>query len=286
MNIVQIYRRFPNESACIKHLEAARWKGDPVCPYCHSTKTTPAPAEERHHCNACNTSFCVTVGTIFHNTKLDLQKWFLGVSLMLNAKKGLSSRQLARDLEVNKSTGWFMAMRIRKAMLDNGDLLRGIVEMDETYVGGKPRKGTGPHKRGRGTKKTPVVGMVERGGNVRARVASILTSSRLMQLVRRNVEPRGSVLHTDEFSGYNGVKKYMLHETVNHGTNEYVRGNVHTNTIEGFWALLKRGIIGQFHKVSVAYLQRYINEFAFRFNNRHNADIFDLTILRAVGVPA
>src|SRR4051812_25289340 len=125
MNIVQIYRKYPTEAACVEHLEIVRWKGKPICPYCKSDKSTPMPNEARHHCNTCNTTFSVTVGTIFHNTKLDLQKWFLGVSLMLNAKKGLSARQLSRDLEVNKNTAWYMAMRIRKAMLDNGELLRG-----------------------------------------------------------------------------------------------------------------------------------------------------------------
>jgi len=283
MNIVEVYRTFPTELSCKKHLEKVRWKDGPICPYCNSTRSTPASKEHRHHCNSCNTTFSVTVGTIFHNTKLDLQKWFLGVSLMLNAKKGLSARQLGRDLEVNRNTAWFMAMRIRKAMLDNGELLRGLVEMDECYIGGKPRMGGKPSRRGRGTKKTPVVGMAEREGNVRAKVASILTSKRLMSLVRRNVDPNRSVLMTDEYKGYAGVRKYMLHATVNHAEKQYVNGAVHVNTIEGFWALLKRGIIGQYHKVSPAYLQKYIDEFAFRYNNRKNDEIFDLTIMRAVG---
>ena len=286
MNIIQIYKKFPSQQACIEHLELARWKGVPACPYCKSIKTTKMQNEARHHCNTCNTTFSVTVGTIFHNTKMDLQKWFLGISLMLNAKKGVSARQLARDLEVHRNTAWYMAMRIRKAMLDNGELLRGIVEMDETYVGGKPRMGGTPSKRGRGTKKVPVVGMVERDGNVRAKVSKILNSSRLMQLVRRNVDPKKAVLMTDEYKGYLPVKKYMLHQTVNHGTKQYVNGNIHTNTIEGFWALLKRGIVGQYHKVSVGYLQRYVDEFAFRYNNRKNDDVFDLVMLNGLGVAA
>lgn len=281
MNIVQVYKKYPTQEACIQHLEAVRWNGKPTCPYCKSTKVTKMQA--RHHCNTCNTSFSVTVGTIFHNTKMDLQKWFFGVSLMLNAKKGLSARQLGRDLEVHRNTAWFMAMRIRKAMLDNGDLLRGLVEMDECYIGGKPRMGGKPSKRGRGTKKTPVVGMVQRDGKVKASVQNILTSKRLMSLVRRNVDMNRSILMTDEYKGYASVKKYMLHLTVNHGEKQYVDGAIHTNTIEGFWALLKRGIVGQYHKVSIGHLQKYINEFAFRYNNRKNEGIFDLTIMRAVG---
>src|SRR5258708_21257819 len=169
MNIVQIYKKFPAEEDCISHIETVRWRGIQVCPYCASTRVSAN--EHRHHCNNCNTSFSVTVNTIFHHTHLPLQKWFLAISLILNAKKGLSARQLARDLEVNKNTAWFMGMRIRNAMFEQGELLKGIVEMDETYIGGKPRKGNGPARsgkknlpRGRGTDKPPVIGIVERGG--------------------------------------------------------------------------------------------------------------------------
>jgi len=258
-----------------------RWKGKPVCPYCKSTKSTPVPKEARYHCNTCNTSFSVTVGTIFHNTKLDLQKWFLAVSLILNAKKGISARQLARDIDVNKNTAWSMGMRIRKAMLDSGDLLRGVVEMDETYVGGKPRGHKKDRKRGRGTSKVPVVGMVERGGNVKAQVSPKLHSKRLMTLVRRSVDLKDATMVTDEWMSYKPFAKMIPHEVINH-SRAYVRGDIHTNTIECFWSLLKRGIVGQYHKVSLQHLQQYVNEFAFRFNNRENPEIFELTIARAV----
>lgn len=134
MNIVEIFRLFPTEDDCIDHLEKVRWRGAPSCPYCKSPRTSPLPKESRHHCNNCNTTFSVTVGTIFHQTHLPLQKWFLAVSLVLNAKKGISARQLARDLEVNKNTGWRIGMQIRKAMtqVEERTLLTGIVEMDET----------------------------------------------------------------------------------------------------------------------------------------------------------
>lgn len=169
MNIVSIYKKFPTEADCIAHIERVRWNGKPVCPYCKSPRTSPMPSESRHHCNGCNTTFSVTVDTIFHHTHLPLQKWFLAISLVLNAKKGIAARQLARDLQVNKNTAWFMGMRIRNAMFEQGELLKGIVEMDECYIGGKPRKGSGPHKRGRGTSKAPVIGIIERGGKVIAR---------------------------------------------------------------------------------------------------------------------
>jgi len=143
MNIIQIYKKFPAEADCIAHLERVRWNGVPVCPYCKATRTTRIKSESRHHCNSCNTTFSVTVNTIFHHTHLDLQKWFLAISLILSAKKGISARQLGRDIEVNRNTAWYMGMRIRNAMLEQGELLRGVCEMDETYIGGKPLRGTG-----------------------------------------------------------------------------------------------------------------------------------------------
>jgi transposase-like protein len=181
MNIVRIYELFPTEADCLAHLEVVRWHGTPVCPYCRATSSTSLPKESRHHCNACKTTFSVTVRTIFHHTHLPLQKWFLAISLILNAKKGLSSLQLSRDLQVNKNTAWRIGMQVRKAMGEGEqrELLTGVVEVDETYIGGKPRKGNsgsseqdGGNKstRGRGTKKKPVVGMLDRGGNVRAKV--------------------------------------------------------------------------------------------------------------------
>ncbi len=285
MNIVNIYRQFPTEADCIAHIECVRWHGKPVCPYCKSDRVTPMPKEARHHCNACNTTFSATVNTIFHHTHLDLQVWFLAISLILNAKKGISGRQLARDLEVNKNTGWYIGMRIRNAMFDQGDLLRGIVEMDECYIGGKPRKGTGPHKRGRGTSKVPVVGMIERGGNVIARPVnkSKLNSKSLAKFVREHVDVSDAMLITDEFSGYVRIKGFMPHAVINHQVS-YVDGEIHTNAIEGFWSLLKRGMIGQYHKVSLRHLHQYVTEFCYRYNGRNNPALFDLTIARALGV--
>lgn len=240
MNIAAIYKKFPTEADCVAHIERVRWHGKPVCPYCHSDRTTAMPKESRHHCNSCNTTFSVTVDTIFHHTHLPLQKWFLAISLVLNAKKGLSARQLARDLEVNKNTAWYMGMRIRNAMFEHGTLLRGVVEMDECYIGGKPRKGNKPrggqHTRGRGTDKPPVVGMIERGGRIVAKVTDKehLKARAMARLVRNNVATDEAVLITDEYTGYLHIKKFMPHQVINHKVN-YVNGEIHTNTIEGFW---------------------------------------------------
>jgi len=176
MDIIEVYRKFPTHNDCLDYLEKARWQGKPRCPYCGSDHCTPMPKEKRYHCNSCFTSFSVTVRTIFHKTKLDLQRWFLAVSIILNAKKGISARKLAGDLDVNKNTAWYMAIRIRRAMLEQRKLLQGIVEMDETFIGRNPIKednGDEKPKRWRGTKKIPVVGMIERGREVKANLWAI-----------------------------------------------------------------------------------------------------------------
>jgi len=288
MNIVKIYETFPTEKDCLSYLEKIRWNDKPTCSYCKSSNSTPLSKENRHHCNNCNTSYKVTVGTIFHHTHLPLQKWFLAITIILNAKKGISARQLSRDLQVNKDTAWRISMKIRDAMIqrEQRELLTGIVEADETYIGGKPRKGNssnGNNKRGRGTKKTPVVGLVERNGKIKAKVFKNkpLTSKNLKALVRESVDIKNATLFTDQYKGYLGIKHMMPHKTVDH-TIWYVNGEVHTNTVESFWALLKRGIIGQYHKVSIKHLPKYIDEFSYRWNHRKDNDIFNLTIQRAV----
>ena len=284
MNIVEIYKLFPDQDACIKYLEKVRWENTPKCPYCNSTNPSKVPKERRYHCNNCNISYSVTVRTIFHKTKLDLQKWFLGITLILNAKKGVSVRQLARDLNINKNTAWYMRMRIRKAMLEERDLINGFVEIDETFIGGKPRKGTydKPLKRGRDTKKVPVVGMAERGGNVRAQVQRKLDGKNLSRIIRENIDVENDTVITDEYRSYLGLHKFANHKVIEH-QKWYVCRDIHTNTIESFWALLQRGIIGQYHKVSIRYLNQYINEFCYRHNNRNNENLFNITIQNTLG---
>ena len=199
MNIIQIFKQFSTQESCIKHLEKVRWGDKPICPYCSSINTNPLVKELRHHCNSCRKSFSVKVGTIFHHTSVLLQKWFLLISLMQNTKKGLSACQAARDIEMRRPTVWSMMHRIRKSMQDNGKLLEGIVEMDETYVGGKPRKENKKDKeddndkcnpRGRGTKKTLVVGMVEREGRVKGTSVSKheLKTADLRALILKSID--------------------------------------------------------------------------------------------------
>ncbi len=289
MDIIQIFQRFPTQKDCISHLEKARWNGTPRCPYCTSTRTTRM--QLRHHCYECHTSFSVTVRTIFHHTHLPIQKWFLAVILILNAKKSVSALQLSRDLKVNKNTAWRIAMQIRKAMTqaEQRNLLTGIVEMDETYIGGKPRKGSGDHtsKRGRGTDKATVIGAVEREGRVTARsvMKGKLKGRNLRSFVREKIDAKDAMLITDEYTGYRGMERVLPHAVINH-SRTYADGPIHTNTIEGFWALLKRGMFGQFHSVSRHHLQRYIDEFCYRYNLRHEKpeSAFDMTINLGLGV--
>jgi transposase-like protein len=293
MNILEVFKQFPTQESCVKYLEKVRWGGEIRCPYCTSTNT--AKADHRHRCYTCKTSFSVTVGTIFHRTHLPLQKWFLAIVLMLNAKKGISALQLSRDLKVNKNTAWRMNMQIRKAMnqVEHRNLLQGIVEMDETYIGGKPRKGTkgdgkdGKHKPGRGTKKAPVIGAVQREGDVVAKTveAKNMKGRNMRAFIRQHVNTEKSSLYTDEYKAYMGMSKVLPHSVIRH-SDWYVDGDIHTNTIESFWALLKRGMFGQFHSVSRRHLQRYVDEFCYRYNLRNASSqlAFNLTINRALGV--
>lgn len=288
MNIIQVYKQFPTQSDCIKHLEKVRWHNEPVCPYCNSKNQTPLPKEQRYHCNNCNTTFSVTVQTIFHKTKCDLQKWFLAISLVLNAKKGLSARQLARDIEVTKDTAWYMLMRIRKAFAEYGELLEGIIECDETFIGGKNKN---RHKDKRkeggqgGAGKTIVAGTLQRDGKVKAQKVKDRSAKSLHAVVKKNVA-KGSQLMTDEWKAYNGLCLLYGHQVVNHAMSEYVNGACHTNTLEGFWSLLKRGVIGQYHYVTAKHLNKYIDEFCFRYNSRKNNanDVFAGVLLKSVSI--
>lgn len=283
MNLIEIFRKFPTQEACLAHLEKARWGGQPRCTYCGSAHVGKHRElnKVRWQCYECRKSFSVTVGTIFHNTHIALQKWFLLISLMLNAKKGLSAYQAARDIELRRPTVWSMMHRVRVAMEADGKLLMGVVEMDECYLGGKPRKGNkrdddinGGNKstRGRGTKKLPVVGMVERGGRVKAKLVAKtdLKAKNLRDLIHASIDTAKAVLITDEYRGYRGIQPLLPHARINHGKC-YARGIIHTNTIESFWAIVKRGILGQYHKVSAKYLDKYLKEFCYRYNMRNNA---------------
>lgn len=291
MNIIQVFKQFPDQQACIDHLEKARWADEPTCPHCASDKVARKQENQlvgRWNCHACKSSFNVLSGTIFQQTRIPLQKWFFAIALYLNAKKSISSHQLARDLELTQPTAWRMGMQIRKAMVDDKVFLRGIVEADETFVGGKPRGNSkdddqDPPKRGRGTKKQPVIGALARGGKVVAQPSDKVTGKTLKAFLGSVVDAEEAVLITDEYRGYNRMKDWIPHFTINHAV-AYAHGLVHTNTIEGFWSLVKRAIFGQHHHYSKGRTAAYIIEACFKYNNRHNPNVFEDFLARTVAV--
>jgi len=293
MNLLQLFTKFQDNQQAIEYLEQIRWSKEVICVYCNSNKTCKHKEQNktRWQCWNCKNIFSVTVGTIFHHSHVPLNKWFMLIALMLNAKKGLSAYQASRDLGIRRPTVWSMMHRIRNAMAtDQGELLKGIVEMDECYIGGKPRKENKKddddkgNPRGRGTKKEAVVGAVERKGNVKVEQVSkmMLNAKGLLAFVRKNMDIAETLLVTDEYTGYNKMNDKIAHYSINH-SKEYVKGDIHTNTIESFWAILKRGIIGQFHKVSKKHLQKYLNEFEYRYNRRNleTKDVFNNLLMRA-----
>ncbi|MFC1659680.1 IS1595 family transposase [Pseudomonadota bacterium] len=294
MNILEVISQFPDQQACLDYLAKKRWGNEPVCPYCGSFKVYKHTEKNkvRFQCGDCNKSFSPTVGTIFHNSHIPLQKWFLAISMILNAKKGVASRQLARDLDLPVKTAWSMIDRIRDAMKQDGELLKGIVECDETYIGGKPR--ANKHKKrnkeddddfkgGSGgiKDKDCVFGMVERNGKVKAVKVDNCKRNTLMPHIYNNVEC-GSEIMTDELKSYNYLYVDYSHKTVCHSALEFVKGACHTNTIEGFWSLLKRGIKGQFHHISRKYLNKYVDEFCWRYNIKNESEAFDLLVRRCL----
>ncbi len=285
MDLIEVMQRFPDQNACIEHLEKIRWNGEPRCLNCDSHKVYKRNETEtgrigRWICQDCRSNFKVTQGTVFHGTKIALQKWFLAISLMANAKKSLSSHQLSRDLKMNQSTAWSIMHRIRGEMAKKSDvLLQGIIEADETYIGGKPRKRNKkedrePVKRGRGTNKDTIIGVVERGGKVKANLTSNLTGRTILNFIRENVNINESELMTDEFRGYQLVGREMKHRIINH-KEQYVDGEVHTNTIEGFWSLLKRAWYGSHHHYKTTYTPLYVSEACYKYNYRDIDSIFD-----------
>lgn len=266
------------------YLEEILWPKGPVCAHCGSVEVTRLNGNAHRpgllKCNACLEQFTVTVNTIFESSHIPLRKWVLAFHLLCSSKKGISSLQLQRELCLGSyRTALFMTHRIREAMSEPlTEALKGTVEMDETYVGGKPRPGDGKvHKRGRGTSKTPVVAVVERQGNSQSEPVENLQAKTLKAIAKANVDAKAALM-TDELNSYRSVGKAFSggHEVVKHGEGEYARRengrSIHTNTVESYFALLKRGHYGIYHKMSRKHLGRYCEEFSFRWDHRKVSD--------------
>jgi len=302
MTFMEFMKKFPTEKAVIKHWLKVRYPGGVTCNHCKSTKVYQETARLKvFSCNACKSTFSPFKDTIYEHSPTDLRKWMYAIHLFLNGKKGISGLQLKREIGVTYKTAWRMLQQIRIAM-GNGEqkeFFDTIVEIDETYVGGKPRKKNShsdkddppptPNKRGRGTKKTPVVGVVDRiNKKVFARVAmpnnkgQKLTAKQLIGILKQvSKQENNNVIMTDEFRGYDPlVKNKFVHLRIDH-SKAFSDGDIHTNTAESFWAILKRAVYGIYHHVSVKYLQRYVDEFCFRWNNR-DSDMFGMVLRQSV----
>lgn len=296
LTAAEFEKHFPDEDACCAYLVGKRWPKGVLCPRCGAANPTELANNPWHwQCYECapNTSyrFSHLSGTIFENTNKPLRDWFKVIHLMLTSKKGMSALQIFRYMGFGSyKTAWYMCHRVRMGLSEPQAQLGGIVEVDETFIGGKAHNrhyskrdkdddGNPTHGGGTvGSGKTPVIGAVSRKGRLVARMIERCDTQTLEGFVRHVADPKTSTIITDEYTGYRFLGNTYPHAVINHHRHQYVVGAIHTNTIEGFWSILKRGVIGTYHKVSAKYLGFYVAEFQFRYNNRDNTDIFGTAI--------
>jgi len=289
INLMSLFAQFGTDEQCRIALEKLRWPDGVKCPRCQSDKISRNYKRNSLECEPCGYHFSVTSGTIFHDTHLPLTKWFAAIYLICESKKGMSANQLKRTLGVAYKTAWYLCHRIREAVKDaDTSLLSGIVECDETYIGGKAKN---MHKKDRERKiqgrgavgKAMVLGAIQRGGGVRLTVEKRADRATLHKFIKAALADETECIMTDTAPAYEGIADANTrHETVNHSADEYVRGECHTNNVESVWSLFKRSIVGSYHQISVKHLDRYLDEFEFRFNNRNNPYLFRDTLLRLI----
>lgn len=275
-SLLQMIDTLHTEDDCRQYLEDVRWGGDPICPHCgsiskyHYRLTKNGKFEGLYKCKDCRKRFTVRIGTMFEDSNLPLKKWFYAIYIFLSHKKGISSVQLAKDIQVTLKTAWFMLSRIRRNMKDDDTNFDDMTQADETYVGGKCRK-HGKGTQGRSLKeKTPVFGMVS-GGKVYAQVVPNAKAETLLPIIDEHVK-KGSTIITDGLASYNSLSENYTHKVIPHSEKIYCVDGFHTNSIEGFWSHIKRGILGIYHMVSKKHLPKYCKEFVFRYNTRELTD--------------
>ena len=268
-SLYDFFEAFPDEQAAIDHLRSIRWRDGEFCPYCESKRVMHFGDKRTHKCHDCRQRFSIKVGTIFEDTKLPLRKWFAAIWLITSHKKGIASTQLAKDLKITQKSAWFVLHRLRYAAktrsFNRERPMQGLVEVDETYFGGKDTNKP-KSKRGLATK-TIVMGLLERGGEVRAKVVPNLTAKTVRGRIGDHVKD-GSVLLTDEHPSYKGLPSQYTVWSVNHSKGEYVRFVAHTNGIEGVWSLFKRQVYGIHHHISAKHMDAYLGEMCYRHNRR------------------
>lgn len=309
MSLIEVWKTFGTVESCLDYLEAARWPEGVRCMVCGTDKVTRfvtneterevtddhgnvvkthrVPSRRLYQCNeeTCRFQFSATSGTIFDKSHLPLPVWFQAVALIVNAKKGVSAKQMERDLGVNYRTAWFLNHRIREAMQSEDGLFGGTVEVDATFHGGR----YDDRRKRAAYGKKPVAGVLQRNSDAgHSKVKAFPVEREIVQVMHGVIGgnvARDAELMTDEHAAYRSLGKHgWKHQIVSHSQDEWVRGNIHTQGIESFWSLFKRGVVGSFHQVSVKHLHRYLNEFSFRFNNREAEDLFALMIIKlAIG---
>ncbi|MEP6683085.1 MAG: IS1595 family transposase [Parafilimonas sp.] len=288
-SFAEMLQMLPDDNSCREYLELIRWNGEQRCPDCGSTENYKLKAKGifkgLYKCSNCRERYTVTVGTMFEGSHISLRKWFIAIYIFSSHKKGISSHQLARDLGITQKSAWFMLGRIRLAFEGKEvKQMDGVIAADETFIGGKNKNRHADKKvlesQGRSVKdKKPVLGLLKAGGNVHLSVVPD-TKATTLKLIIETMVATGSIIVTDEWLGYSDLSNKYPHVVINHKEYEYVRGAFHTNGIENFWSLLKRGIYGIYHQVSPKHLHRYCNEFSYRYNARKLTDKnrFDLSL--------